>query len=129
MAGTVIRSEALEEAHPLPEMIRTGAFSAAVKAGPFIYVSGCIAKDLDAGMREQARELFEYIKLALGEEGYSLGDVVKLQAFITDVGNYSDYSEARKEYFPSDPPASTAVIAVLLVPGALVEIDAVAYRE
>ena len=43
MAGTVIRSKALEDAHAHPEMIRSGAFSPAMQAGPFLYVSGCIA--------------------------------------------------------------------------------------
>ena len=35
MAGKVVRSHAIEEAHAHPEMIRSGAFSPAVKAGPF----------------------------------------------------------------------------------------------
>lgn len=129
MAGRVIRSEALEEAHAVPELIRSGAFSAAMRAGPSVYVSGCIATDLSKGMAEQAEEVFEYISLALSEEGFSLNDVVKLQAFITDIDEYGEYSGARKKYFPTEPPASTTVIAGIIVPGALVEIDAVAYRE
>ena len=50
MAGIVIRSKAIEEAHAHPEMIRSGAYSPAVKAGPFLYVSGCIANDLSNDM-------------------------------------------------------------------------------
>ncbi|SVB26776.1 uncharacterized protein METZ01_LOCUS179630, partial [marine metagenome] len=38
------------------------------------------------------------------------------------------YSAVRKEYFPEDPPASTAVVTDLLIPGALLEIDVVAYN-
>tara|TARA_B100000902_G_scaffold197064_1_gene188164 strand:- start:137 stop:562 length:426 start_codon:yes stop_codon:yes gene_type:complete len=129
MAGIVIRSEAIEKAHAHPEMIRSGAYSPAVKAGPFLYVSGCIADDVSNDMTGQAREEFGFIKLVLEEAGYEMADVVKLQAFITDANNYAAYSAVRKEYFAQDPPASTAVITNLLIPGALIEIDVVAYKE
>ena len=56
MTGKVIRSEALEEAHAHPEMIRSGAFSPGMKAGPFLYVSGCIAEDLTQDMTGQATQ-------------------------------------------------------------------------
>ncbi|HIF66582.1 MAG TPA: RidA family protein [Acidimicrobiia bacterium] len=128
MAGTVIRSRALEDAHPHPEMIRSGAFSAGMKAGPFLYVSGCIAGDLTKDMAGQAREEFSFIELVVKEAGYALTDVVKLQAFITDPVNYPAYSAVRKEFFPKDPPASTAVVTGLLIPEALIEIDVVAYK-
>ena len=129
MAGTVIRSTALEDAHAHPEMIRSGAFSPAMQAGPFLYVSGCIAGDLSQDMTGQAQQEFSYIELVLQEAGYQLTDVVKLQAFITDVANYAAYSSVRKQYFPQDPPASTAVITGLLIPDALLEIDVVAYKD
>tara|TARA_B100000586_G_scaffold26979_1_gene17675 strand:+ start:281 stop:676 length:396 start_codon:yes stop_codon:yes gene_type:complete len=128
MAGTVIRSTALEKAHAHPEMIRSGAFSPGMKAGPFLYVSGCIAGELTKDMTGQAREEFGYVELVLQEAGYTLADVVKLHAFITDQANYAAYSAVRKEYFPQDPPASTAVVTDLLIPGALLEIDVVAYN-
>tara|TARA_Y100000766_G_scaffold72462_1_gene60940 strand:- start:307 stop:702 length:396 start_codon:yes stop_codon:yes gene_type:complete len=129
MAGIVIRSEAIEKAHAHPEMIRSGAYSPAVKAGPFLYVSGCIADDVSNDMAGQVREEFSFIKLVLEEAGYEMADVVKLQAFITDAHNYPAYSAVRKEFFPQEPPASTAVITNLLIPDALVEIDVVAYKE
>ncbi len=128
MTGKVIRSEALEEAHAHPEMIRSGAFSPGMKAGPFLYVSGCIAEDLTQDMTGQAEQEFSYVELVLKEAGYALTDVVKLQAFITDAAHYAAYSAVRKEYFPKDPPASTAVISGLLIPDALLEIDVVAYK-
>ena len=129
MAGKVIVSEALIEAHPVPELIRSGAFSVAVRAGPFIYISGSIANDLSKGMGGQTEEIFDYMSLALSEEGFSMADVVKLQAFITDIEQYGEYSAARKKYFPTDPPASTTVIAGIVIPGALIEIEVVAYKE
>ena len=129
MSGTVIRSKTLEDAHAHPEMIRSGAFSPAMQAGPFLYVSGCIAGYLRQDMTGQAQQEFSYVELVLQEAGYQLTDVVKLQAFITDAANYAAYSAVRKQYFPQDPPASTAVITGLLIPGALLEIDVVAYKD
>ena len=128
MAGIVVRSQALEEAHAHPEMIRSGAFSPGMQAGPFLYVSGCIAGDLTQDMTGQATQEFSYVELVLKEAGYALTDVVKLQAFITDAANYAAYSAVRKEYIPKEPPASTAVISGLLIPDALLEIDVVAYK-
>ena len=129
MSGTVIRSKTLEDAHAHPEMIRSGAFSPAMQAGPFLYVSGCIAGHLTQDMTGQAQQEFGYVELVLQEAGYQLTDVVKLQAFITDAANYAAYSAVRKQYFPQDPPASTAVISGLLIPDALLEIDVVAYKD
>ena len=128
MAGIVIRSQALEEAHAHPEMIRSGACSPAMQAGSFLYVAGCIAGDWTQDMTGQAEQEFSYVELVLKEAGYALTDVVKLQAFITDAANYVAYSAVRKGYFPKDPPASTAVISGLLIPEALLEIDVVAYK-
>ena len=99
-----------------------------MQAGPFLYVSGCIAGDLTHDMTGQAKQEFSYIELVLKEAGYALTDVVKLQAFITDPANYAAYSAVRKDYFPEDPPASTAVISGLLIPEALLEIEVVAYK-
>ena len=79
--------------------------------------------------KRQAQQEFSYVELVLQEAGYQLTDVVKLQAFITDAANYAAYSSVRKQYFPQDPPASTAVITGLLIPDALLEIDVVAYKD
>ena len=132
MAGRIITSEELASSSSLPDFVRSGAFSPAVKAGPFVYISGTLAKDTSKDMRGQADEVFGYIAKVLDEAGYSMIDVVKIQAFITNKDDYPGYSEMRRKYFPTDPPASTTVVADLLTniaPGALVEIEAVAYKE
>ena len=94
-----------------------------------MYVSGCGAKDTAKDMRGQAEEIFEYMALILAEVGYSMQDVVKIQAFVTDKTQYEGYNKVRRRYFPSDPPASTTVVSDLLFPGMLLEVEAVAYKE
>jgi len=47
--------------------------------------------------------------------------------FVTDIRYREPYGEVRQEFFPANPPASTLVqIAALAIPGALIEIEAVA---
>jgi enamine deaminase RidA (YjgF/YER057c/UK114 family) len=47
--------------------------------------------------------------------------------FVTDIRYREPYGEVRTKFFPDNPPASTLVqIAALAIPGALIEIEAVA---
>lgn len=120
MAGRVITSE---------EIARSRSFSPAVKAGPFVYVSGAAPFDGSKDMQGQATEVFEYISRVLSEAEYSLTDVVKVQAFIASAEDYAEYNRVRRTYFPEDPPASTTVVARLALPEWLVEVEVVAYKE
>ena len=120
MAGRVITSD---------DLARSSSFSPAVKAGPFVYVSGTAPFDASKDMEGQATEVFEYISRVLAEVGYALSDVVKVQAFVTNADDYSGYNKVRSTYFPKDPPASTTVMASLRLPEWLVEVEVVAYKE
>ncbi len=52
----------------------------------------------------------------------------RFKSCLPDQANYAAYSAVRKGYFLEDPPASTAVVTGLLIPGGLLEIDVVAYN-
>lgn len=132
MAGQIITSNELADLNAVPDLVRSRAFSPAVKAGPFVFIAGTLAQDRSKDIRGQATEVFEYIARVLGEAGYSMTDIVKIQAFLTQADDYAGYSEVRRKFFPQDPPASTTVIANLLtniLPGVLLEVEAVAYKE
>ena len=94
-----------------------------------VYVSGAAAKDLTKDMAGQAEEVFEYIGLVLSEVGYSLSDIIKVQAFVTDKELYREYNDVRTRFFPNNPPASTTVVTDLLFEGMLVEVEAIAYKD
>jgi enamine deaminase RidA (YjgF/YER057c/UK114 family) len=52
---------------------------------------------------------------------------VKITVFVTDIRYREGYGEVRQEFFAPNPPASTLVqVACLAIPGALIEIEAVA---
>jgi enamine deaminase RidA (YjgF/YER057c/UK114 family) len=114
---------------------RLPGFSEVVVAGPWIIVAGQIAmKDgalVGAGDPEaQARQCFENISSALGLAGAALSDVVKLTCFMVDARAYPAYGAVKAELFVDGGPVGTAVVvAGLLVPDAVFEVEALAFRR
>lgn len=109
------------------------SLSHAVRANGLIYVSGQLPVDsagalVGAGsMEAQARQVFANINAVLKSAGCGLDRVVRLTCYVTDFSDYGAYSRVRGEIFGARPPASTTVgVAKLLVPGALLEVDATA---
>lgn len=79
MAGQIITSEELARHSGSPALIRAGYFSPAVRAGPFVYISGTAARDRSKDIRGQTVEVFDHIGRILAEVGYDLSDLVKIQ--------------------------------------------------
>jgi enamine deaminase RidA (YjgF/YER057c/UK114 family) len=109
--------------------------SQVVTVGSWITVSGQLAF-LDGMLvgkgdpAAQVRQCFANISAALALADARLSDVVKLTCYLTDVAVYPAYSEVKASLFRDEPPAGTAVVvAGLLVPGALLEVEAVAFRR
>jgi 2-iminobutanoate/2-iminopropanoate deaminase len=103
------------------------------RVGNTVYVAGQLALDKagklvgpnDIGV--QTRQILENIKRVLEGGGATLQDVVKVTVFVTDIRYREGYGEVRQQFYPVNPPASTLVqVAALAVPGALIEIEAVA---
>jgi len=108
-------------------------FHLGIRVGNTVYVSGSVAWDPDGNivggddMLAQSRKAFANVREILAEAGATMDDVVKINAFLTDMDRYADYAAARAEAFTNNMPASTAVASpVLIEPGLLVEIEAVA---
>jgi enamine deaminase RidA (YjgF/YER057c/UK114 family) len=73
----------------------------------------------------QARAVLGIIERALGEAGFSMGDVVRTRMYVTDRGNIAAVAGVHGELFGDVRPASTAlVVAALIEPSLLVEIEA-----
>ena len=108
-------------------------FHLGIRVENTVYVSGTVAWDRDGNivgqdnMLEQSRQAFSNVKGILAEAGATMDDVVKINAFLTDINRYAEYSAARAEAFTNNIPASTAVASPALVePGLLIEIEAIA---
>jgi enamine deaminase RidA (YjgF/YER057c/UK114 family) len=75
----------------------------------------------------QVRQTFANIRTVLEHAGASLDAVVKLNVYLTDIGQLREYGRIRAEVMPGPPPAGTAVqVGALAVPGMMIEVDAVA---
>ena len=110
------------------------AFSPAVRVGEFLFVSGQAAQDNDGNIvgpgdcEAQTRQVMSRLRTIVEAAGSSMAEVVKITTFLTDVNDYAAYGKVRSETFPSSPPASsTVIVAALVRPEFLVEVEAVAH--
>ena len=109
-----------------------GTYSQAVRVGDTVYMSGQIGLDpasmqMVDGIDAQIVRVFENLKAVAEAAGGSLGDVVKLNVFLTDLANFAKVNETMARYFSEPFPARAAVGVKELPRGALVEADAVMY--
>ena len=76
----------------------------------------------------QCKYAFDKIKRALEKNGATLGDIVKMVTYMTDVRYQAEFGKCRQDTFGTIPmPAHTLLtISQLAWPGMLVEIDATA---
>jgi reactive intermediate/imine deaminase len=108
-------------------------YTDAVQAGDLLFVSGCIPVDehgrLIGGedVVAQARQVFANIGRVLAVAGASFDDVVKVNVYLTDIADRPLINPVREEVFGDARPASTLVeVSRLALPGARLEVDAVA---
>jgi 2-iminobutanoate/2-iminopropanoate deaminase len=107
-------------------------YTDAVKAGGLLFLSGIVPLDeegklLGEDAAGQARQVFQNMELVLKAAGCGFEDVVKVTLFLLDVGDRAAINPVRQEFFGEARPASTLVeVSALAVPGALLEIEAVA---
>ncbi len=107
-----------------------GTYSQAVKVGDTVYLSGQIGLDPESmqmvqGIEPQIHRVFQNLRAVTVAAGGSLGDVVKLNIFLTDLANFAKVNEIMAEYFAQPYPARAAVGVASLPRAALVEADGV----
>jgi reactive intermediate/imine deaminase len=77
------------------------------------------------GIESQIERVFGNLKAVAEAAGASLGDVVKLTIYLTDLANFARVNEVMARYFTQPYPARAAVGVASLPRGALVEADAI----
>ena len=124
------REEIRAEGQPEPLSHYTDAVRA---EGPLLFVSGVVPVDAEGRLVgggdvvAQSRQVFANLGAVLAVGGASFADVVKVTVFLTDVGDRARINPVRQEVFGEARPASTLVeISALAVPGAKIEVEAVA---
>jgi reactive intermediate/imine deaminase len=108
-----------------------GTYSQAVKAGNTVYLSGqiplvpstmeMVSEDFEA----QAVQVFENIKAVVKAAGGTTANLVKVNIFLTDLGQFATVNEVMARYFTEPYPARAAVQVSALPKGSQIEIDAV----
>jgi 2-iminobutanoate/2-iminopropanoate deaminase len=108
-------------------------YTDAVRAGDLLFVSGCVPVDGDGKLvggddaAAQARQVLANVGSVLAAAGATFADVVKVTVYLTDIGDRTRINPVRREVFGETRPASTLVeVGALAIPGARVEIDAIA---
>jgi 2-iminobutanoate/2-iminopropanoate deaminase len=108
-----------------------GAYSPAVRAGPFIFVSGQVPRDLATGelvgndVESQTAQVVKNLERVLEAAGASLSDIVSVIVYLENIEDWGRFNTAYKALMPSPYPTRTALGAGLH--GFIVEISAVAY--
>jgi reactive intermediate/imine deaminase len=107
-----------------------GTYSQAVKVGDTVYLSGQIGLDpasmtMVEGIDAQIVRVFDNLKAVAAAAGTTLDAAVKVNIYLTDLGNFAKVNETMAKYFNQPYPARAAVGVKELPRGALVEADAV----
>lgn len=104
-----------------------------VKAGNTVYVAGQVALDANGNLvgkgdaAAQADQVFRNLQACLASAGASLGDLVKITAYLTRAEDIPAYRQARSRWLTQDLPGSTLVVVSRLAnPDFLVEVEGTA---
>ena len=109
-----------------------GPYSAAIRAGQLLFVSGRIALDpatgqmIEGDIAAQTRRVMDNLGALLNAAGLSFSDVIRTTIFLADMGDFAAVNDAYGAYFTPPAPARATVQVARLPKDARVEIDAIA---
>jgi 2-iminobutanoate/2-iminopropanoate deaminase len=124
-------SGAASPAQYFPSSVPNAPFSAAVRVGDVVYLSGQIGIGADGKLPgdfgEQAQQTMGNVAAALKQAGLGFDDVFKCTVMLADMSHWEDFNKIYVGYFKADRlPARSAVGANGLARGALVELECLA---
>ena len=108
-----------------------GPYSQSVRSGNTVYFSGQIPLDpatgalVEGDIEVQARRAFDNLKAVAEAAGGSLGQIVRLGLYLTDLGEFAKVNAVMQEYFVAPFPARSTIEVSGLPKGAGFEVDAV----
>jgi 2-iminobutanoate/2-iminopropanoate deaminase len=101
-------------------------------AGSWIFIAGQVGVAMPPDKKpisfeQEVRLTFDRIQQSLRKLDADMDKIVSIKVYLTDLAPYAEFSRVRGEFFPQNPPTSTAVQVAGLLFGARIEIDAVAF--
>jgi 2-iminobutanoate/2-iminopropanoate deaminase len=113
-----------------PEAV--GPYSQAVSANGLVFCSGQVALEpgggelLTGSVADETRGALTNLAAVLEAAGSSPANVVKVTAYLTDMGDFAEFNEAYADFFDGEPPARATVGVSALPKGARVEVECIA---
>lgn len=122
----------LERVTTEPDHYEPFLLSQGIRFGDLLFLSGQAGagddgRIVEGGFMAQGEQAFANLKRVLEAGGSSLGDVIKVTIFVTDMRHFEDVVALRRRFFSAPYPADTiAEIKALYDPAAMIEIEAIA---
>jgi 2-iminobutanoate/2-iminopropanoate deaminase len=109
-----------------------GPYSAALRAGPLLFISGQVPVDPGTGqlvegdIAIQTRRVLDSLGALLEAAGLTFAQVVRTTIYLADMNDYAAMNDVYRSYFPEPYPTRSTVQAARLPRDARIEIDAIA---
>jgi 2-iminobutanoate/2-iminopropanoate deaminase len=114
--------------------VAVGPYSHGVEAGDLVYLSGqtpldpATGKLVEGGIAAQTAQCFKNLFGVLTAGGLTPENVVKVNVFLTDMGDFKAMNEVYAQQFEKPYPARTTIGVAALPLGACIEIEMIASR-
>ena len=111
-----------------------GPYSQAINCGKFLFISGQMPIDpqnnemVESSFRIQAGQSMKNVVAILKENNMTVDNLVKTNIYLTDMEKFSEVNDVYKSFFGEYYPARACVEVSKLPKGALVEIEAIAFK-
>ncbi|KAG8688652.1 hypothetical protein FRC08_011314 [Ceratobasidium sp. 394] len=112
-----------------------GPYSQAIKAGGFVFASGCIPlvpstmEVVQGGIEEQTAQALANLKAVVTASGSEVNKVVKTTVFLKSMNDFIAMNKVYADFFGSHKPARSAVEVARLPKDVLVEVECIAVAE
>jgi 2-iminobutanoate/2-iminopropanoate deaminase len=108
--------------------------SPGIRVGDLIWTAGSTGRNPDTGVtpddiQGQTRQTLENLKRVVEAAGSSFTSVIKVNIYLTEIGDRPAVNEIYKEYFPSNPPGRTCIGGAQFDGNTRIEIEMVAVAE
>ncbi len=106
-----------------------GPYSAGIKLGDFVYLSGQLPMDPISGeivngeIQEQTAQVLKNIEALLKEMNLEMRHIVKTTVFMSDLSEFNAMNEVYASFFTQPYPARSTVQVAALPKGAKIEIE------